>query len=71
MATLTERLDARITALTAERARIEAQHAQNLSEVDGRLEILAAAKKAVTKEIEGAYVALVAAGLIQEVTERG
>ena len=71
MATLTERLDARIAVLTTERSRIEAQAVTDLASVDARLAILTGAKAAVTPDIEQAYVALIAAGLIKAVEERG
>jgi hypothetical protein len=67
MATLTDRIDAQVSALNAERARIEAQHEENLAAVDAKLAVLAAAKKLITRDLEQAYTALLGFGLIREV----
>jgi hypothetical protein len=68
MPTLTESLDAQIALLKAERDRIESQAAENLADVDRKLAALRGARKSITKDVEAAYDALLALGLIQQVT---
>jgi len=68
MASLTDRFAVAIAALKAERERIVVQAAENIAEVDARLDVLAEAQKLVTKELEGAYAGLLRLGLIREIT---
>ena len=67
MATLTERLDKQIAALTDEYARIERQSVADLADVAAKLAVLEKSKSAITKEVEQAYVALLGLGLIKEI----
>lgn len=66
MASLTERIDAQIRELTAERGRIEDQAAENVAAVDVKLTALEKAKSAISKEVEAAYVSLLKLGLVKE-----
>jgi hypothetical protein len=68
MASLIERLDKQIADLETEQTRIREDAATNLEEVAVKLATLAGARKAITKEVEAAYVALLKLGLISEVT---
>ena len=67
MATLAERIQKQLADLQAERDRIEADAKSNLAEVDLKIAALTEAARAVTKEIEVSYVALLKFGLIREV----
>lgn len=65
--TLTERITAQIASLDAEKARITTDAARDLAAVEVKLAALAAAKPAITGEVEAAYVALRRLGLITEI----
>jgi hypothetical protein len=67
MPTLRERLALQVSALQAERARIVRQAERNITDVDARLAVLAAADRVITTEVEQAYVALLALGLVKEI----
>lgn len=67
MLSLRDRLGKQVDELVAEKARIESQAAKNIAEVDAKLAVLAEADKVVTKEVEQAYVALLALGLVREI----
>lgn len=67
MATLTERIDAQLAALKAERDRIQAQVATDLASVDTKIATLKGAKRLLSPELEQAYTALLALNLIREV----
>lgn len=67
MATLTERIDAQIAALKAEKDRIQAQVETDVAAVEEKLAALRGAKKLMSVELEQAYTALLALGLIREV----
>jgi hypothetical protein len=67
MATLRDRLGARLRSELAERVRIEEQAATNLAEVDERIKAIGGARDAITDEVEAAYAALVKFGLIKEI----
>lgn len=64
---LIERLDAQVEMLQAERKRILDQAATNVGTVEIQLATLAAARKAITPEVEQAYGALLALKMIKEI----
>ena len=65
--TLAARIAVQIDALQAEKARIQEQAKLNLAEVDAKLATLRNAKQAMTPQVEQAYLALVASGLLREI----
>jgi hypothetical protein len=66
MPTLTERLDAQLEALAAERQRIHQQAAADVAAVDAQIDALTAARKSLTPEVERSYAQLKAMGLLKE-----
>lgn len=64
---LRTRLDDKIAELDAELVRLEKVHAANVAAVNAKLATLRAATGVVTKEVEGAYDALIALKLISEI----
>ena len=67
MATLRERLSAHVRGLQAERRRIQETATRDVAAVDEKLAVLSGAEQVITPEVEQAYTALVALGLIREV----
>lgn len=61
--TLVEQIDNQIALLQAEATRIKAQARVNLDDVDRKVEILKAVKKAITPEVEAAVIDLQRIGL--------
>lgn len=67
MGKLTDLLDAKLVDLQASRTRAVSNHARELAAVDAQIAQLQAASAVVTRQVEGAYDALLAMGLIQPV----
>jgi hypothetical protein len=67
MGKLTDLLAAKLSDLQASRARAVSNHMRELAAVDAQIAQLQAASAVVTRQVEGAYDALLAMGLIQPV----
>lgn len=67
MGILVDGLSARVQGLLEQRKRIVSNHAIELAEIDSQLRTLQGAAKTISPEVEQAYDALIAMGLINPV----
>jgi hypothetical protein len=67
MGVLSESLQSRAVALQAHRARIVANHALELAQVDDEIAALQTAGRSLSKDVEDTYEKLLAMGLIKPV----
>jgi hypothetical protein len=67
MPTLAERITAQLATLADERARLAASYTEQVAALDEQEAALRGASKLLSRELEGAYVALLKLKLIKEV----